>query len=91
MDQALIFSYLKRTRIISAPKTALATFGATQIEYHLLSPIDELKDKTRLRHGEVVSQKPQIITPQALAVRFEGFGPESLEFADWLGSSYGSL
>ncbi len=91
MDQSLIFNYLKRTRIIEAPKSTLATFGATHIEYHLISPIDNLKDKTRLRQGEVVSSKPQIITPQSLSERFEGFGPESDEFASWLKSSYGEF
>ncbi len=91
MDQSLIFNYLKRTRILEAPKAALATFGSTHIEYHLISPIDDLKDKTRLRQGEVVSHKPRIITPQTLAERFEGFGPESNEFADWLKSSYGEF
>lgn len=91
MDQALIFKYLKRTRVIKAPGSTLATFGATHIEYHLISAIDGLEDKTRLRQGEVVSQKPQILTPQALVERFEGFGPESKEFADWLGSSYGNF
>ena len=70
MDQSLIFNYLKRTRIIEAPKSTLATFGATHIEYHLISPIDNLKDKTRLRQGEVISHKPQIITPQTLSERF---------------------
>ncbi len=91
MEQALIFNYLKRTRIIEAPRSTLATFGATHIEYHLISPIDNLKDKTRLRQGEVVSHKPQIITPQTLSERFEGFGPESDEFANWLKSSYGEF
>lgn len=91
MDQTLIANYLKRTRLIYGPSATLATFGATRIEYHLISPIDDLKDKTRLRQGEVVSQKPQIITPQALTERFEGFGPEAKEFADWLKESYGNF
>ncbi len=91
MEQSLIFNYLKRTRILEAPKKTLSTFGATHIEYHLISPIDDLKDKTRLRQGEVISHKPQIITAQGLAERFQGFGSEADEFANWLKSSYGEF
>ena len=66
MDQALIFKYLKRTHVIKAPVSTLATFGATHIEYHLVSAIDGLEDKTRLRQGEVVSQKTANIDASSL-------------------------
>lgn len=88
MDAPLIRSYLSRTQIVRAPKSPLSTFGATRIEYRLVSPIDDLAGKTRLREGVVVSEKPKILTAEAFAERFKGFGAEAEEFAQWLGSNY---
>lgn len=88
MDAKLIKSLLDRTHVLRAPKSALSTFGATQIAYHLISPVDDLADKTRLREGRVDSERPKIITADAFAQRFSGFGEDSGEFADWLTQSY---
>lgn len=91
MDPKLIQSYLAQTEIVRAPKRRLATFGATQIDYHLVSPVEDLSNRTRLRHGKVVSLKPQILTAEAFLERFEGFGDASKEFSDWLKGSYRDL
>lgn len=91
MEASLIQSFLRRTEILRAPRQALATFGATDIEYRLISPVEDLKNKTRLREGKVLSRRPQILTPESLAERFEGFGPEAKEFASWLNASYRDL
>lgn len=91
MDRALIESYLKQTEILRAPKTSLSTFGATRLSYHLVSPVEDLKSKTRLREGQVLSRKPLILTPEAFAERFEGFGDEAKEFARWLTPTYRDL
>jgi hypothetical protein len=91
MEPGTIQKYLRQTRIVRSPKRVLATFGATNTSYHLVSPVEELKGKTRLREGEVVSQKPKILTPEAFAERFQGFGDEAKEFADWLSASYHDL
>ena len=88
MDARLIKSLLDRTKIIRSPRSALSTFGATQIDYHLVSPVEDLASKTRLREGRVDSARPKIITPGAFAERFQGFGDDSDEFARWLGDSY---
>lgn len=88
MDAALIRSYLERTQIVRAPRQALSTFGATRIEYELVSAVEDMKGRTRLRTGVVVSEKPKILTAEAFAERFQGFGPEAEEFARWLTSSY---
>ena len=86
-----IKSLLARTEILRAPKRPLATFGATRINYHMISAVDELTDRTRLREGTVVSERPQILTPDAFKERFEGFGDESAEFARWVSTSYRDL
>jgi len=91
MDPKLIQSYLEQTQIVRAPKRRLATFGATQIDYHLVSPVEDLSNRTRLRHGKVVSLKPQILTADAFAERFEGFGDEAKEFSDFLQGAYRDL
>ena len=91
MNASLIASYLRQTQILRAPKTTLATFGATQIEYHLVSPVEDLQGKTRLREGKIVSLKPKILTAESFAERFEGFGPEAKEFAQYINTSYRDL
>jgi hypothetical protein len=91
VDPKLIRRYLSETEILRAPKRTLATFGATQIDYQLVSAVEDLPNRTRLRHGKVVSLKPKIITPDAFIERFQGFGDESAEFAKWLGGAYGDL
>jgi hypothetical protein len=82
---------LARTEVLRAPKRRLATFGATRIDYHLISPADGLPDRTRLREGAVVSARPAILTPDAFKERFEGFGDDAAEFARWVSTSYRDL
>lgn len=88
MDGRLIQSFLARTEIVRAPHHPLATFGATTIDYHLVSAVEDLPDRTRLREGKVVSSRPKILTADAFAERFRGFGAEADEFARWLNQSY---
>ena len=91
MDPKLIESYLKQTEVLRAPRKTLSTFGATRIDYHLISPVEDMSNRTRLRHGNVVSLRPKIITAQAFIERFEGFGEESGPFAQWLDAAYRDL
>jgi len=88
MDARLIESLLRRTEVLRVPRRTLSTFGATRTPYHLVSPVEDLKNKTRLREGKVVSEKPAILTPEALTERFKGFGEEARQFTEWLSASY---
>lgn len=88
MNAATVRRLLEETRLLRAPKHLLSTFGATRIEYHLVSPVEDLQDKTRLREGWVTSERPKLLTPRALRERFEGFGEDACEFADWLCREY---
>lgn len=90
-DKDKIAGLLARTDVLRAPKRRLATFGATRIDYHLISPIEAMPDRTRLREGAVVAQRPQILTPESLRERFEGFGEDADEFARWAQSAYHGL
>lgn len=91
VDRGLLLKFLRETQLVVQPARRLSTFGATRIRYNLVSPIDDTGDRTRLRQGLVVSEKPLILTPEALRERFEGFGEESREFARWLGEEYRDL
>lgn len=91
MDPALIASLLARTQVLRAPRSTLSTFGATRIEYQLVSPVEDLPDKTRVRKGEVVSERPKILSAEAFVERFKGFGSEAAEYAQWVTSTYADL
>ncbi|MFI5361507.1 MAG: hypothetical protein ACHQ49_06015 [Elusimicrobiota bacterium] len=86
-----IRSLLARTEILRAPTHRLATFGATRIDYHVISDADDAPGRARLREGSVVSARPQILTPESFKERFEGFGDEAAEFSRWVSTSYRDL
>ncbi len=66
----------------------LTTFSGTKINYSLVSAIEGMKDRCRLREGIVLAEKPIIITPETLKERFEGFGPDKEEFSRILSALY---
>ncbi len=78
-----------RTQVVQAPKNRISTFGDTKIQYFFLSEIDTYKDRSRLRRGVVVAERPKIITIEAMKERFEGFDKNAQEFGDWLTRQYG--
>ena len=89
MDPQAVMRMLRRTRLLLGPRERLSTFGQTRIRYHLVSPVEDLEDRSRLRRGTVVSERPRIIAPDHLRRRFEGFGEEARSFGEWLLDSYG--
>lgn len=91
MDRKTIERWVRETRLIRPPARRLATFGSTKIAYHLVSPLDEMPGKTRLRQGSVLSEKPAILTPEALRERFEGFGEDADQFKDFIEARYGDV
>ncbi|MBI4371515.1 MAG: hypothetical protein HY552_04380 [Elusimicrobia bacterium] len=91
MENASIRRLLADTEVLRVPRRPLATFGATRISYHLISPLGAAARRTRLREGAVVSARPRILTPDALRERFQGFGEGPAEFGRWLSASYADL
>jgi len=91
MDVEAFRKLLDRIKVLRAPAHTLATFGATRLTYHLVSPVEDLENRTRLRRGTVLSEKPKILTPEAFAERFKGFGRQATEFAQWLTPTYRDL
>jgi hypothetical protein len=91
MDSTLVTRYINETQVLLYPQRLLSGYGPTTIRYHLVSPIDDLENKTRLREGSVVSERPIILTPESMKERFEGFGDESRENARWISEEYRDL
>ncbi len=71
---------IEQTQVIRPPKHRIATFGNTVIHYHLVSPIVSASPQCTLRIGHITTEKPKILTPEAFAQRFHGFGDEEESF-----------
>jgi len=80
---------LSEIHVLRPPKHQLATFGTTTLNYVVLSPLLEATP-CRLRRGEIVAQKPRIVTPAALRKRFEGFGEDEAALGEMMDKLYGS-
>lgn len=89
MDRGREFEdVLGHTKVLRPPKHDLATFGTTKLHYHLLSRLETRK--TKIREGEVSSERPRILVPQEIGRVFEGFGKETEEYARMLFHKFGS-
>jgi hypothetical protein len=75
---------VRRTEVLRPPRHRIATFGETEIRYYLLSPLPGDPARCRLRVGALTVRRPKILTREALADRFEGFGEEARAFERWL-------
>lgn len=91
MDKNVVARLLAGTEVLRVPARRLATFGATRIDYRLISPVEDMADRSRVREGVVVSAKPAIITPESFTERFQGFGDDAAEFARWASTAYRDL
>jgi hypothetical protein len=80
---------LSTTKILQSPKHRLSTFGNTRIRYFFISEVTGMDERSRLREGIVLAERPKIITPDSMRDRFEGFGKGAEEFGEWLGRQYG--
>ena len=71
---------LDGTVVLRFPRHRLATFGDSEIDYHLVTPHPEASDRSTLRTGRVRALRPRILTPEALRRHFEGFGDDAAGF-----------
>ncbi len=72
-------------RILVSPTHELETFGATLMNYHLISQLEDHPDKVRVREGRLEAHPPRIITPSGFAkIHAEGFGESAREYIEWL-------
>ena len=94
VDPEAIRQVAQQTEILRPPRQSLATFGTTAVSYYLISePVySELvggTPETVVRHGKVMAERPQIVTPFYLLNLFRGF-EHGEEFAGYLASTYGA-
>jgi len=80
---------LRHTVLVRPPEQRLNTFGLTNVHYYLLAePMDSVNE-TRIREGEVIAERPRIVTPNYLLNAFEGFGDHARKQAVALLDKYG--
>ncbi len=76
---------MENTQVLREPDRRIDTFGNTGFEFVMISELMDSVNKIRVRSGEVVAEKPQIITPDAYKqVQLEGFDEEAGKFLAWL-------
>jgi hypothetical protein len=76
---------VNNTEVISVPEKRLETFGATMVNYHLVTELMDSVNKVRVREGKLKAFRPEIITPQSIdEMMLEGFGHEARNYAAWL-------
>jgi hypothetical protein len=93
IDEERISEAVRRTEILRLPKRSLATFGATNIYYYLVtepaySELVKSSSETVIREGRVVAERPRIVTPYYLS-HLEGFSPDAKRYLDMLIKTHG--
>lgn len=79
---------VSNTEIVLAPTRRLETFGATTVDYSLVTePMDSV-GSVRVREGRLLAARPEILTPSAFMESIlEGFQEPAAEaYAEWLRS-----
>jgi len=76
---------LERTELIRLPRQELATFGSTILYYYVVTEL--VKDVSVVREGNVIAEKPRIVTP-AYLIRAEGFSEQARGYLEMMASEY---
>ncbi len=77
---------VNNTEVVLRPQRILETFGATVVDYHLISQLMDDTRQVRVREGRLNAYQPEIITPGSFMENaLEGFGEtQATEYLDWL-------
>lgn len=76
---------VNNTEVISIPERRLETFGATVVNYHLVTELMDSVNKVRVRVGKLKAFRPELILPTSMdEMTLEGFGFDAKNYADWL-------
>jgi hypothetical protein len=79
---------IEQTRVLRFPRYRLATFGASEISYSIVSAVSQEPARSTLRTGRVTAERPRILSAEALSRQFEGFGEQSDTFERWLKDTF---
>lgn len=77
---------VNNTEVLELPRGRLETFGATLINYRLVTELMDTIGQVRIREGRIQAFRPEILTPQSFSESpLEGFraGPSD-DFVRWL-------
>ena len=95
MDDKANFDFryaVDNTHILLAPASRLETFGATVLNYHLVTELLDEVNKIRVREGRVKANRPEIVTPNSFMENLlDGFGEQAQAYAQWLRENDQSL
>ena len=74
------------TRFELPPSNTLETFGATVVDYHLVSEVMDAVGQIRIRQGRLHAERPEIVSPaQMLQTPTEGFESEAARrYLEWM-------
>lgn len=76
---------LETTQVLMEPDRRIDTFGTTVFQFHLITQLMDSINQVRIRQGNIQAERPMIVSPQAFhGLRFEGFGEQARDFANWL-------
>ncbi|MEM9399175.1 MAG: hypothetical protein AAF984_03125 [Verrucomicrobiota bacterium] len=77
---------LESTRILLPPDRRLETFGTSVLSYYLITEEMDQVNCSNVREGQIVAEKPEIITPDRMAnLMLDGWGEQGEAFIDALG------
>ncbi|MBI4333997.1 MAG: hypothetical protein HY673_22265 [Chloroflexi bacterium] len=84
MEEERIRYAVEHTEVLKEPRRSLSTFGTTNIHYFLLTePVykepGSPEKETVIREGNVVAERPKIVTPDYL-LNLEGFSKEARQY-----------
>ena len=74
----------KSARFLHMPTNRLETFGNTIVDYHLVSELEDVPGKTRVREGRLEAHRPLVITPDFSGIKTEGFSEAAVEYLEFL-------
>lgn len=73
------------TSVLIPPAGRLETFGATVVDYVLVSEVMDRVDQVRIRSGRLHAERPEIVTLDGGGDRLEGFQQQAAaRYLDWL-------
>lgn len=85
VDREQILHAAQATRVVSAPRRELETFGETAVRYYCLSDLLDAVDQVRIRKGRVTAARPKVITPHYFVTQaLENFGEEAQSYVEHL-------
>ena len=84
---------IEQTWVVRFPKQLLATFGATNIAYYVVTEpiyteLDQGKQEGVVRTGRVLAERPAVVTP-TYAMNVQGFSSEAYEYFRYVASQSG--